>query len=57
MSDKKNNPDSLGEQELLGSFYEAPKNPDFEVVTDGKSIGHSVDSILKFLNQKLKFNL
>ena len=26
MSDKKNNPDSLGEQELLGSFYEAPKN-------------------------------
>lgn len=40
----------------ISSPYEAPKNPDFEVVTDGKSIGHSVDSILKFLNQKLKFN-
>lgn len=41
----------------ISSPYEVPKNPDFEVVTDGKSIGHNVHSILKFLNQKLKFNL
>ena len=41
----------------ISSPYEVPKKPDFEVLTDGKSIGHNVHSILKFLNQKLKFNL
>lgn len=40
----------------ISSPYEAPTNPDFEVVTDGQSIEDSVQSILKFLNQKLKFN-
>jgi adenylylsulfate kinase len=40
----------------VSSPYEAPTNPDFEVVTDGQSIENSVQSILKFLNQKLKFN-
>ena len=40
----------------ISSPYEAPTNPDFEVVTDGQSIENSVQSILKFLNQKLKFN-
>ena len=40
----------------VSSPYEAPINPDFEVVTDGQSIENSVQSILKFLNQKLKFN-
>lgn len=40
----------------ISSSYEAPTNPDFEVFTDGQSIEYSVQSILKFLNQKLKFN-
>ena len=40
----------------VSSPYEAPINPDFEVVTDGQSIENSVQSILEFLNQKLKFN-
>ena len=40
----------------VSSPYEAPVNPDLEVNTDGKSIEYSVQSILKFLNQKLKFN-
>jgi adenylylsulfate kinase len=40
----------------VSSPYEAPTNPDFEVVTDDQSIENSVQSILKFLNQKLKFN-
>ena len=40
----------------ISSPYEAPKNPDFEVVTDVQSIENSVQSILKFLNKKLKFN-
>ena len=34
----------------VSSPYEAPTNPDFEVVTDGQSIENSVQSILKFLN-------
>jgi len=41
----------------ISSPYEAPTNPDFEVVTDGQSIKDGVQSILKFLSQKLKFNL
>ena len=37
----------------VSSPYEAPVNPDFEVITDGKSVEESVDHILKFLNQKI----
>ena len=36
----------------ISSPYEAPINPDFEVITDGKSVEESIDQILKFLNQK-----
>lgn len=41
----------------ISAPYEAPINPDLEIVTDGQSIEESVQSILKFLNQKLKINL
>ncbi|MDB4144767.1 adenylyl-sulfate kinase [Flavobacteriaceae bacterium] len=34
--------------------YEAPLNPDIEVVTDGRPIEESVENILKFINRKLK---
>ena len=37
----------------ISSPYEAPINPDIEVVTDGQSIEDSVKLILKFLNQRL----
>ena len=37
----------------VSSPYEAPVNPDFEVITDGQSVEESVDHILKFLNQKI----
>ena len=37
----------------ISSPYEAPVNPDFEVITDGQSVEESVDHILKFLNQKI----
>ncbi len=36
----------------ISAPYEAPINPDFEVITDGKSVEESIDQILKFLNQK-----
>lgn len=39
----------------ISSPYEAPINPDIEVVTDGKSVEENVDQILKFLNQKINF--
>ena len=41
----------------ISSPYELPVNPDLEVFTDDQSIEDSVQSILKFLNQKLKINL
>ena len=41
----------------ISSPYEAPINPDIEVVTDNQSIEDSVQFILKFLNQKFKINL
>jgi adenylylsulfate kinase len=41
----------------VSSPYEAPVNPDLEVVTDGQSVEDSVQFILKFLKQKIKFNL
>jgi adenylylsulfate kinase len=34
--------------------YEAPICPDLEIITDGKSIKESVDTIMKFLKTKLK---
>ena len=37
----------------ISSPYEAPVNPDFEVITDRQSVEESVDHILKFLNQKI----
>ena len=37
----------------VSSPYEAPVNPDIEVITDGQSAQESVDHILKFLNQKI----
>ena len=40
----------------ISAPYQPPINPDLEVITDGQSIEDSVQSILKFLNQKLKFN-
>ena len=38
----------------ISAPYEAPVNPDLEVVTDGQPIGKSVKSILEFINKKLK---
>ena len=37
----------------ISAPYEAPINPDIEVITDGQSAQESVDHILKFLNQKI----
>ena len=36
----------------ISSPYEAPINPDFEVITDSQSVEESVEQVLKFLNQK-----
>ena len=36
----------------ISAPYEAPVNPDLEIVTDGQSIGESVDQLLEFLNKK-----
>ena len=38
----------------ISAPYEAPTNPDFEIITDGQSIEDSVKAILTFLNNKLK---
>ena len=40
----------------ISAPYEAPINPDLELITDGKSIGESVNSILNYLNQRLNLN-
>ena len=37
----------------ISAPYEAPVNPDFQIVTDGQSIDESVDQLLEFLNQKI----
>ena len=37
----------------ISSPYEAPINPDIEIVTDGQSVEQSVNQLLKFLNQKI----
>jgi adenylylsulfate kinase len=38
----------------ISAPYEAPINPDFEIITDGQSIEDSVKEVLTFLNNKLK---
>ena len=37
----------------ISAPYEAPINPDLEIVTDGQSIEESVHQLLEFLNQKI----
>ena len=38
----------------ISAPYEAPTNPDFEIITDGQSIEDSVKEVLTFLNNKIK---
>jgi len=38
----------------ISAPYEAPTNPDFEIITDGQSIEDSAKEVLTFLNNKLK---
>jgi adenylylsulfate kinase len=38
----------------LSAPYEAPVHADLEIVTDGQTVAACVDTILKFLNNKLK---
>jgi adenylylsulfate kinase len=38
----------------ISAPYEAPINPDIEVITDGHSIEESVEIIINFINKKLK---
>ena len=40
----------------ISAPYQAPVNPDFEVITDGQSIAESVNTILNYLNQRLNLN-
>lgn len=41
----------------ISAPYEAPINPNLEVVTDGKLIEESVKTILEFINKKLKLSI
>ena len=38
----------------ISAPYEAPINPDLEVITDGQSIEESIEIIINFINKKLK---
>ena len=38
----------------ISAPYEAPVNPDLEVITDGQSIEESVEIIINFITKKLK---
>ena len=38
----------------ISAPYEAPVNPDLEVITDGNSIEESIKTILEFITKKLK---
>lgn len=38
----------------ISSPYEAPVNPDLEIITDGQSIEESVENIINFITKKLK---
>ena len=40
----------------VSSPYEAPINPDLEVLTDTQSVEESADQILKLLSQKINLN-
>ena len=40
----------------ISAPYQAPVNPDIEVITDGQPIDDSVKTILDFINKKLKPN-
>ena len=40
----------------ISAPYQAPVNPDFELITDGQSIAKSVNAILNYLNQRLNLN-
>ena len=50
---KKARKGEIKEMTGISAPYEAPINPDLEIVTDGQSIEESVDQLLKFLNQKI----
>lgn len=41
----------------ISAPYEAPLNPDLEVITDGQPIEESVKMILEFINIKLKLSI
>jgi adenylylsulfate kinase len=38
----------------ISAPYEIPKNPDFEIITDGQTIENSVNEIIIFLNNKIQ---
>ena len=38
----------------ISAPYEAPVNPDLELITDGQSIEESIEIIINFINKKLK---
>lgn len=40
----------------ISAPYEAPVNPDLEVITDGQSIEESIEIIINFINNKLKLS-
>jgi adenylylsulfate kinase len=41
----------------ISAPYEAPINPDLEIITDGQTIERSVETILGFIVQKLNITL
>lgn len=41
----------------ISAPYEAPINPDLEVITDGHPIEESVKTILEYINKKLKLSI
>ena len=38
----------------ISAPYQAPVNPDLDLITDGQPIEESVKTILEFINKKLK---
>ena len=38
----------------ISAPYQAPVNPDIEIITDGQPIEEGVKTILEFINKKLK---
>lgn len=50
---KKARRDEIKNMTGISSPYEAPINPDYEVVTDSQTVEESVESILNYLHQKL----